>query len=193
MTQYATFQSTLPHGSDAILHNIALNAIISIHAPSRERLRAIHERSRTALFQSTLPHGSDTLPPSFLPTSLHFNPRSLTGATYIPKSYELQSKISIHAPSRERRRAYQSQLYCQRFQSTLPHGSDSDTISVVAAPSDFNPRSLTGATAKNGLSVFQANISIHAPSRERRNNCNAGYSQPNISIHAPSRERPWTR
>ena len=142
-------------------------ALISIHAPSRERPKILFRRV----------------------TSRHFNPRSLTGATHyaqqvhtnfsqfqstLPhgsdiglladKDYEY---ISIHAPSRERL-MLQTLLYTiLAFQSTLPHGSDpyalpneNGKIISIHAPSrerlmktcrsplkfHFNPRSLTGAT-----------------------------------------------
>ena len=74
------FQSTLPHGSDAG-HGVTLYySGISIHAPSRERLRDVREVIHYTQFQSTLPHGSDPL---------HDIDTVVRG-------------ISIHAPSRER-------------------------------------------------------------------------------------------
>ena len=58
----SVFQSTLPHGSDA-LPNLLL--------------------SRALKFQSTLPHGSDPQKGPAVDLPLDFNPRSLTGATII--------------------------------------------------------------------------------------------------------------
>ena len=55
--------------------------------------------------------------------------------------------ISIHAPSRERRLR---------------------RIGVSLRSSDFNPRSLTGATEVMAEIKERRVISIHAPSRERR-------------------------
>ena len=101
--------------------------------------------------------------------------------------------------------------YIQAFQSTLPRGSDCNSFQCLPAANHFNPRSLAGATITAAL-TRQANvISIHAPSRERRqsrfilhmikNNFNprslAGATvfvvkfkiSTRISIHAPSRER----
>ena len=99
--------------------------IISIHAPSRERplialitpsfLTHFNPRSLTGAtellqnisintgFQSTLPHGSDTYINFTLSSISYFNPRSLTGATSILEQELRDPKISIHAPSRERR------------------------------------------------------------------------------------------
>ena len=76
------FQSTLPYGSDL---------------PTASKFQTFF------LFQSTLPYGSD-LPNWGLPYAMffHFNPRSLTGATYVAQ---------ISEPSAS-------------FQSTLPYGSD---------------------------------------------------------------------
>ena len=78
---------------------------------------------------------------------MHFNPRSLAGATcrYLQSADDI--KISIHAPSRERPVHYVQQLAEQEFQSTLPRGSDNDEILIAARPVDFNPRSLAGATS----------------------------------------------
>ena len=74
------FQSTLPRGSDIGLTVSDEIHVISIHAPSRERLR--YMRMYALIF--------------------NFNPRSLAGATSIRLAAALLSRISIHAPSRER-------------------------------------------------------------------------------------------
>ena len=98
-----------------------------------------------------------------------------------------------------------------KFQSTLPYGSDEKLIKAVNAElisihaplrerrcavrcwrsnSYFNPRSLTGATTNpTPVSVAQA-ISIHAPLRERQEAKNNDTFTKKISIHAPLRERP---
>ena len=80
---------------------------ISIHAPLRERRRQLPDA-----------HG----------TSLHFNPRSLTGATISELSVAGFSAISIHAPLRER-----------------PVWGNPGMGKLV----NFNPRSLTGATVSS--------------------------------------------
>ena len=78
----------------------------------------------------------------------NFNPRSLAGATHTAGACITFQRISIHAPSRERPTA----------------------IRVMAAPQlHFNPRSLAGATKRLYSSLLSLRISIHAPSRERRN------------------------
>ena len=79
---------------------------------------------RPGIFQSTLPYGSDLL----LPVLLH--------------RYE----ISIHAPLRERLYYITPTNRQSLFQSTLLYGSDASTAINSAVPSNFNPRSLTGAT-----------------------------------------------
>ena len=128
--------------------------MISIHAPSRERLDGAKNNQRELQFQSTLPRGSDTPTnrmPSFLAifqstlprgsdryrrcracVGADFNPRSLAGATWGVHRRSPAGAISIHAPSRERRRC--------RIRWRL------------------------------------AGISIHAPSRERRNNIKKTYA-----------------
>ena len=99
---------------------------------------------------------------------LNFNPRSLTGATFDIHVFSTQIRISIHAPSRERRccsisigipHIFQSTLprgsdyltatellSIVEFQSTLPRGSDASALIKPLIRKDFNPRSLAGAT-----------------------------------------------
>ena len=100
---------------------------------------------------------------------MDFNPRSLAGATSGAVNYSYGVTISIHAPSRERQQQGLPCVLRNRFQSTLPRGSDqqllaeADAIKAISihAPSRerhkrgcfllykslyFNPRSLAGAT-----------------------------------------------
>ena len=119
------------------------------------------------LFQSTLPRGSD-IHSSVLASLLfkNFNPRSLAGAT-----------IDARGGTR----------YTE-FQSTLPRGSDSNIVKRDTRQSNFNPRSLAGATALIrdiiNTSVFQSTLP-----RGSDFACNLYTSTSDISIHAPSRER----
>ena len=55
---------------------------------------------------------------------------------------------------------------------------------------NFNPRSLAGATFLVSTVIPFIQISIHAPSRERREVITNHRMSIEISIHAPSRERP---
>ena len=55
--------------------------LISIHAPSRERLKIFKTRNDVVTFQSTLPRGSDTFTKIIICREGNFNPRSLAGAT----------------------------------------------------------------------------------------------------------------
>ena len=164
--------------------------MISIHAPSRERLFCalvgflmmsdFNPRSLTgattngaamvvmAPFQSTLPHGSDYISLFLTESVRDFNPRSLTGATSYWDNRLVSDFISIHAPSRERQKFSPLLRRLTLFQSTLPHGSDHSLLLQGLQYLYFNPRSLTGAT--NYLHCVLCNdtcISIHAPSRER--------------------------
>ena len=141
---------------------------ISIHAPLRERRPEFLGSHSSMIFQSTLPCGSDQviIPHTFC--YMHFNPRSLAGATnaesktgfdnYISIHAPLRERlevsmchavlinnISIHAPLRERPLALFEQIGLIEFQSTLPCGSD------------FKGDELFDDYA----------ISIHAPLRER--------------------------
>ena len=98
------------------------------------------------------------------------------------------------------------------FQSTLPRGSDQAMMICWRNNPYFNPRSLAGATSSGniisstyakfqstfprgsdtlqevGVEVIHA-ISIHAPSRERRDLSDEEMDKVLISIHAPLRER----
>ena len=120
---------------------------ISIHAPLRERHIDIRKDC----------------------VDRHFNPRSLAGATRAANRVFSGILISIHAPLRERRWLCQW-CFCpfrisihaplrerptnpvmlvpsSVFQSTLPCGSDFFKSLGIFLFSDFNPRSLAGATS----------------------------------------------
>ena len=142
---------------------------------------------------------------------LYFNPRSLTGATPGLLTISNVSRISIHAPLRERHNLIFNEWFRDEFQSTLPYGSDVLFLrtrvcsvpfqSTLPYGSDrreirekrrnfyFNPRSLTGATGGVGDAKDAGLISIHAPLRERRNTDDDKVFGYQISIHAPLRER----
>ena len=140
------FQSTLPHGSD--FHKLTFAApslTISIHAPSRERLPFIATICSFSLISIHAPSRERRLRRRQIYMRRYFNPRSLTGATACAVDKEALATISIHAPSRERRSIIPLKSTIQRFQSTLPHGSDYHEDFVL----------------------MYLGISIHAPSRER--------------------------
>ncbi len=82
-----------------------LNHIISIHAPSRERLlRPPLWRSFFA-FQSTLPHGSDDEAVMHMQLCFIFQSTLPHGSDVARENAKLAAEtISIHAPSRERRK-----------------------------------------------------------------------------------------
>ena len=117
----------------------------------------IYDRKGELIFQSTLPRGSDRIHFKLNLTSKNFNPRSLAGAT------TLLARLTVTTPA---------------FQSTLPRGSDrfykGDRVAQfisIHAPSrerpgsygtsgsvtNFNPRSLAGAT-KNLLRCLLSRI-----------------------------------
>ena len=141
---------------------------ISIHAPSRERLLSRTTKIALAIFQSTLPRGSDSnlvaisvysvLFQSTLPRgsddSIHNYLSLMDISIHAPSrerltvwgNYNTDTQISIHAPSRERQDVGRLRLIQQKFQSTLPRGSDAIIVIVVIIIFYFNPRSLAGAT-----------------------------------------------
>ena len=92
--------------------------LISIHAPSRERLQSQDVAERAiAAFQSTLPRGSDRWLRYRARPRWYFNPRSLAGATADSFQRVLNFLISIHAPSRERQ--HQNKLLLYSFKSSI--------------------------------------------------------------------------
>ena len=138
---HAPLRERLPISSDSSTH-----ISISIHAPLRERRRFCVSYICSQIFQSTLPCGSDEKHDAAYSNRRNFNPRSLAGAT-ICKSFKITPPlISIHAPLRERLGFEIYDDHCEKFQSTLPCGSDKMQI---------------------GRSTLANYISIHAPLRER--------------------------
>ncbi len=75
------------------------------------------------------------------------------------------------------------------FQSTLPCGSDKYQPWSNNSSTDFNPRSLAGATCILAFCSIGCGISIHAPLRERQRHLQNEPQCAFISIHAPLRER----
>ena len=104
---------------------LSLDLDISIHAPLRERLKPV-----------LLVRGYQVI-------SIH---APLRERLLVEKYAEQRQKISIHAPLRERLHIIVLRMDDFVFQSTLPYGSDVTFLSAVPQLSDFNPRSLTGAT-----------------------------------------------
>ena len=101
--------------------------VISIHAPSRERrATSLSSHSTYSSFQSTLPHGSDYTDDveayELHEISIHAPSRE---RPLCPLFWRLLFFISIHAPSRERHSFSHNCSSEKKFQSTLPHGSDS--------------------------------------------------------------------
>ena len=162
---------------------------ISIHAPSRERLKhnirrlscknfnprslagatcRSHRQTSLQEFQSTLPRGSDT---------------------NLGKIHVFPS-ISIHAPSRERLEMQHKNNRNYYFNPRSLAGATGDSRADHDGRIYFNPRSLAGATFRADCWCKPPTISIHAPSRERRESTVIWDEDSAISIHAPSRERP---
>ena len=98
-----------------------------------------------------------------------FNPRSLTGATVTTAT----------------------SLKLMLFQSTLPRGSDKLKLPCTMLPIVFQSTLPCGSDAFCfDTLACKAEISIHAPLRERLSAANVGKKFKIISIHAPLRERP---
>ena len=125
----------------------AYQIYISIHAPSRERPKYVNRSYKLKTISIHAPSRERRRIAAIQKGKQYFNPRSLTGATlsggmqggystsisiHAPsrERHVLATKvpgvvsISIHAPSRERPGVSASTRFSQKFQSTLPHGSD---------------------------------------------------------------------
>ena len=145
---------------------------ISIHAPSRER-------------PPTLQHCN---------ADLHFNPRSLAGATAdgnsprtrtlkfqstlphgsdnIGVKFRNNGSISIHAPSRERQIEVMSIRQLSIFQSSLPRGSDSPNSTALCSDQAFQSSLPRGSDSPNSTALcsdqaFQSSL-------PRGSDCNSG-------------------
>ena len=95
--------------------------------------------------------------------------------------------ISIHAPSRERLDGSVSAAIASNFNPRSLAGATC-LLLLFGRQANFNPRSLAGATPLLANGRRPRLISIHAPSRERHI-CRPQLHATDISIHAPSRER----
>ncbi len=75
------------------------------------------------------------------------------------------------------------------FQSTLPRGSDGLDFVNAQVHRRFNPRSREEATQCRTKGVGSAPVSIHAPARKRLGVAALGVPGQRVSIHAPARKR----
>ena len=140
------FQSTLPRGRDDRLDSLGDYQYISIHAPSRERLLVQRYGGARNRFQSTLPRGSDYGANDWRWEQMNFNPRSLAGATMRREMDRILAFISIHAPSRERRRMAWGYIDYSHFNPRSLAGATLLRPFLNRLHYHFNPRSLAGAT-----------------------------------------------
>ena len=131
----ALFQSTLPYGSDIELTYVdAEKEYISIHAPLRERPKGMYtiEMATSISIHAPLRERLPEMQPA--PQWQDFNPRSLTGATYVQKSeephlYDFNPRSLTGATG-----SPQQSRTEQQFQSTLPYGSDACTSARLCSP-----------------------------------------------------------
>ena len=198
-------------GATFDIHVFSTQISISIHAPSRERRCCSISIGIPHIFQSTLPRGSDYLTATELLSIVEFQSTLPRGSD--PDFFDItfNEDISIHAPSRERQMPNVKRLFISYFNPRSLAGATERRSRNSRCIRDFNPRSLAGATQPNYKRFHNPEISIHAPSRERRQinsrtflwprfqstlprgsdyNYQHRYQWAMISIHAPSRERP---
>ena len=140
------FQSTLPCGSDDKIFDFFKAAYISIHAPLRERhyLRP-HLRLHIHFNPRSLAGATCALIAAGTPQH-DFNPRSLAGATFLMRMLDVTKVFQSTLPCGSDRDGKLQPMLTARFQSTLPCGSDLHYLKIRNRNTNFNPRSLAGAT-----------------------------------------------
>ena len=142
------FQSTLPEGSDGNIFKKVLGPIgFQSTLPEGSDVVDGNRPDDLDQFQSTLPEGSDAIHTPGLFQVQYFNPRSPKGAT------NAGCRNSLNWPY---------------FNPRSPKGATKHPVNAGGIYHDFNPRSPKGATTISGdLAQAVAEISIHAPRRER--------------------------
>ena len=186
--------------------------MISIHAPSRERQYHVIFCCIPWHFNPRSLAGATIRRKKIFIQKHHFNPRSLAGAT---EGLRKGSSVQQHFNPRSLAGAtvkLQNTTRIQEFQSTLPRGSDAEPFRAynliynisIHAPSrerhyypiiwiyitDFNPRSLAGATLCS-IKRFMLKVLFQStlPRGSDYERAARGGTRYTISIHAPSRER----
>ena len=164
------------------------------------------------LFQSTLPRGERHLVEQLEKAGFVFQSTLPRGERLqLPRSSNLYTSISIHAPARgatprpnmqpQNLHSFQSTLPRGErlvsainasdvglvFQSTLPRGERPVTRGHFSKLKYFNPRSREGSDWKRTIRISDIRISIHAPARGATQPHPRGTHDHGISIHAPAR------
>ena len=148
----ATFQSTLPRGSDSEdIKKVIIFLYFNPRSLAGATNNSSHFQSASRYFNPRSLAGATKIKLAFSAAFVYFNPRSLAGATLFLLLSEVYIHISIHAPSRERHENGIFVIKSEGFQSTLPRGSDYNKVSLLHLIIYFNPRSLAGATASKQI------------------------------------------
>ena len=141
-------------------------------------------------FQSTLPYGSDLNAKSSLGFDNYISIHAPLRERQHPIILGLWDVlISIHAPLRERPSCASFRSRSTAFQSTLPCRSDLRRDVLSARYWKFQSTLPCGSDQPSLADQTYADISIHAPLRERLSNFLSYRDLSGISIHAPLRER----
>ena len=142
------FQSTLPRGSDDYFGlPTGIDNLISIHAPSRERLTQLGGMPLVPPFQSTLPRGSDIFDYGDKFIDVCFQSTLPRGSDRAAGYLLANLGFSIHAPSQERPYIYSSDPIFAKFSIHAPSRERQRARAWLRMCSLFNPRSLAGATS----------------------------------------------
>ena len=164
------FQSTLPYGSDLISPLLPLiSSEFQSTLPYGSDCRLSMRRNEEFIFQSTLPYGSD-YELNMTPNDIELFQSTLPYGSdlYLTDSQDIDRKISIHAPLRERPVTPFGIVYTSNFNPRSLTGATPWIVTKFGTNRNFNPRSLTGATGDNAKQDTYSFISIHAPLRERQ-------------------------
>ena len=105
--------------------------------------------------------------PKIIQAAQSFNPRSREGATISIRRLFRLSRVSIHAPVRERRHDVPDVSVLCTVSIHAPVRERLHELMEQTKNDSFNPRSREGATMLARLQAVIDQVSIHAPVRER--------------------------
>ncbi len=120
---------------------------VSIHAPVRERLSSLIPSRHCSCFDPRSREGATAMPVSTTPRRWSFDPRSREGATHQPLAGPQETRVSIHAPVRERPSRSSTASTSRGFDPRSREGATACGSLRQLRLSCFDPRSREGATS----------------------------------------------
>ena len=185
-----SFNPRAHEGTTTIMPHCCSGSELSIHVPTRARRRRMIPLTTAGNFQSTCPRGHDRLVSQPGRVLVHFQstcPRgrdisslaryqvNLFFQSTCPRGHDDHSAwdviylddLSIHVPTRARRKGPKIALGYRGFQSTCPRGHDTHPLPGACEQRAFNPRAHEGTTRTAFALKLIEGLSIHVPTRAR--------------------------